>query len=104
MTAWLHIIGVGERGPSELPASFKLLLNYAETVIGPARFLADLEPVLVEGAKASRFTGKAGQVFEGFVERDGRVLRIVLAGIGAPSAKDRRTAIEKAGAPSLPGI
>ena len=45
MTAWLHIIGVGERGPGELPASFKLLLTYAETVLGPARFLADLEPV-----------------------------------------------------------
>ena len=59
---------------------------------------ADLEPVLVEGAKASRFTGKAGQVFEGFVERDGRVVRVVLAGIGAPSAKDRKSAIEKAGA------
>ena len=59
---------------------------------------ADLEPVLVEGAKASRFTGKAGQVFEGFVERDGRVVRMVLAGIGAPPAKDRKSAIEKAGA------
>lgn len=59
---------------------------------------ADLERVLVEGAKASRFTGKAGQVFEGFVERDGKVLRVVLAGIGSPSAKDRRAAIEKAGA------
>ena len=45
MTAWLHIIGVGERGPRELPPSLKLLLNYAETVLGPARFLGDLEPV-----------------------------------------------------------
>ncbi|GGC00370.1 putative cytosol aminopeptidase [Novosphingobium endophyticum] len=59
---------------------------------------ADLEPVLTEGAKQSRFSGKAGQVFEGFVERDGKVVRVVLAGIGAPSAKDRRAAIEKAGA------
>ncbi len=55
MTAWLHIIGVGERGPSELPASFKLLLNYAETVLGPARFLADLEPVARPNATADLF-------------------------------------------------
>jgi leucyl aminopeptidase len=61
-------------------------------------FPADLEPVLVEGAKASRFAGKVGQVFEGFVERGGKVVRVALAGIGAPSAKDRRSAVEKAGA------
>jgi leucyl aminopeptidase len=59
---------------------------------------ADLERVLTEGARQSRFAGKAGQVFEGFVERNGQVVRVVLAGIGAPSAKDRRAAIEKAGA------
>jgi precorrin-6Y C5,15-methyltransferase (decarboxylating) len=55
MTAWLHIIGVGERGPSELPASYKLLLNYADTVIGPARFLADLEPIARPNAGADLF-------------------------------------------------
>ena len=55
MTAWLHIIGVGERGPSELPASFKLLLTYADTVIGPSRFLADLEPVARPNATADLF-------------------------------------------------
>lgn len=55
MTAWLHIIGVGERGPSELPASYKLLLGYADTVIGPARFLADLEPVSRPSATADLF-------------------------------------------------
>ncbi|MBN9314851.1 MAG: precorrin-6y C5,15-methyltransferase (decarboxylating) subunit CbiE [Devosia sp.] len=55
MTAWLHIIGVGERGPRELPASYKLLLGYADTVIGPARFLADLEPVSRPNATADLF-------------------------------------------------
>ena len=55
MTAWLHIIGVGERGPGELPTSFKLLLAYAETVLGPARFLADLEPVNRPGATGDLF-------------------------------------------------
>ncbi len=58
----------------------------------------DLELVLAEAAKLSRFTGKAGQIFEGFVQRGGPVVRVVLAGIGSPSADDRRSAIEKAGA------
>jgi len=53
--AWLHIIGVGERGPSELAPAFKLLLNYAEAVIGPARFLADLEPATRPGASGDLF-------------------------------------------------
>ena len=34
---------------------------------------AELEPVLAEAARASRFSGKAGQIFEGFVERGGPV-------------------------------
>ncbi|MCB2079138.1 MAG: leucyl aminopeptidase, partial [Novosphingobium sp.] len=59
---------------------------------------ADLEPVLAEAARASRFGGKAGQLFEGFVERGGQVVRVALAGIGKPDADDRRSAIERAGA------
>jgi leucyl aminopeptidase len=59
---------------------------------------ADVEPVLVEGAKASRFSGKAGQIFEGFVERDGKTVRVALAGIGATDAADRKGAVERAGA------
>ncbi|MEZ5742580.1 MAG: leucyl aminopeptidase [Sphingomonadaceae bacterium] len=59
---------------------------------------ADLEAVLAEGAKLARFTGKAGQVFEGFVERGGKVVRVALAGIGEASGKDRISAVEKAGA------
>jgi leucyl aminopeptidase len=58
---------------------------------------ADIEPVLAEGAKATRFAGKAGQIFEGFVERGGQVVRVVLAGIGSPDADDRAAAIERAG-------
>ncbi|PEQ13760.1 leucyl aminopeptidase [Novosphingobium sp. PC22D] len=56
---------------------------------------ADLEPVISEGAKRSRFAGKAGQIHEGFVESNGKVVRMVLAGIGKPDAKDRRSAIER---------
>src|SRR6516225_7108872 len=59
---------------------------------------AELEPVLAEGARATRFAGKAGQMFEGFVERGGSLVRVVLAGIGSPTADDRIGAIERAGA------
>jgi leucyl aminopeptidase len=57
----------------------------------------DLERALAEGAKAARFTGKAGQVFEGFVERDGAVVRLALAGAG-PNGDGRTAALERAGA------
>jgi leucyl aminopeptidase len=55
------------------------------------------EPALAEGAKRARFKGSAGQVVDGFVERDGKVLRVALAGAGDPKAKDRRANLEKAG-------
>lgn len=42
----------------------------------------NLERPLAEGARAARFSGKPGQVFEGFVERDGAVVRVALAGAG----------------------
>ena len=58
----------------------------------------DLEPALSEGAKTTRFSGKSGQIFEAFVERQGQVVRAVLAGLGSTSAADRNFAIEKAGA------
>ena len=59
---------------------------------------ADLEPVVRAGAAAARFTGKAGQVFEAFVERDGAVVRLALAGAGDPADADRLGALERAGA------
>ncbi len=58
----------------------------------------DLEPALAQGASRARFTGKAGQVFEGFVERGGAVVRAALVGLGKPGAADRAEAAEKAGA------
>jgi leucyl aminopeptidase len=57
-----------------------------------------LEAVQAEGAAMSRFAGKAGQIFEGFVERGGKVVRVALAGIGAPGAEDRLATLEQAGA------
>jgi len=59
---------------------------------------ATLDPVLAEGAKASRFTGKTGQLHEGFVSRDGTVVRVALAGAGEKGAKDRIASLERAGA------
>jgi len=59
---------------------------------------ADLEPAVIEGAKAARFSGKTGQVFETFVTRDGALVRLALAGAGPGSAADRASALEKAGA------
>lgn len=58
-TAWLHIIGVGERGPRDLSPAFKLLLNYAENVIGPSRFLSDLEPVSRPNASGDLFSSES---------------------------------------------
>jgi leucyl aminopeptidase len=59
---------------------------------------AELGTVVTEAARASRFTGKPGQVLESFVERDGQVVRLVLAGLGEASADRRGEAAEKAGA------
>jgi leucyl aminopeptidase len=58
---------------------------------------ADLDPVLAAGARASRFAGKAGQLFEGFVARGEATVRAVLLGVGELE-KDRAAALEKAGA------
>ncbi len=55
------------------------------------------EASMVEGATAARFSGKAGQVFESFVERDGAVLRLALVGAGKPGTSDRSAGLERAG-------
>ena len=59
---------------------------------------ADLSSVVIAGAAASRFTGKAGQVFESFVANGDAVVRLALAGIGEASDSPRGAALEKAGA------
>ncbi len=67
-------------------------------IVDQAALPADLDPVLVESARAARFTGKAGQSHEGFLSRDGAIVRVALAGAGEPGAKDRPSALERAGA------
>ena len=59
---------------------------------------ADLDPVLAEGARASRFSGKVGQIHEGFVSQGGKVVRIALVGMSEPNGKPRGSAMERAGA------
>ena len=57
-----------------------------------------LEAVVADGAKASRFAGKTGQLHEAFVAREGVSVRVALAGAGEPGGKDRISALERAGA------
>lgn len=57
-----------------------------------------IESAVTEGARAARFSGKAAQVFEAFVTRDGNLVRLALVGAGVPSAADREAALERAGA------
>lgn len=61
-------------------------------------FPADLDATLREAAEAGRFTGKAGQSFEGFTGSGASFHRIALAGLGDGAADGRASALERAGA------
>ncbi len=67
-------------------------------VIDQGKLPAGLPPTVAKGAQASRFTGKPGQIFEGFYEVGGDVVRLALAGAGKKNDKARHAALEKAGA------
>ena len=67
-------------------------------VVNEGELPVGLEPVLTEGAEAARFKGKAGQLFEGFVTRDGKLVRVAITGAGPASDADRASKLEKAGA------
>ncbi|MEL7518456.1 MAG: leucyl aminopeptidase [Pseudomonadota bacterium] len=58
----------------------------------------DLDAAIIDGAKAARFKGAAGQVFEQFAMTDGALTRIALAGAGKVEADARALNVEKAGA------
>ena len=79
-----------------LPANPRLLARIVEQ----DRLPADLPVSVLQGAEASRFSGKAGQVFESFIESGGSVLRLALAGAGKTGGTgDTRIAnLERAGA------
>ncbi|GAA4041961.1 leucyl aminopeptidase [Parerythrobacter jejuensis] len=67
-------------------------------VVDHGKIPKELERALADGAKAARFKGGAGQLFDGFVERDGNVVRVALAGAGEKDASARALNCEKAGA------
>ncbi len=67
-------------------------------VVNQGDDLTDLDAALADGAKAARFAGRAGQVFEGFVIDDGALRRIALTGAGESNSSDRRLHVERAGA------
>ncbi|MBB3033867.1 leucyl aminopeptidase [Alteriqipengyuania lutimaris] len=82
-------------------------ITFADTLPTDAALIASIAnkdslpdgiaPVLAEGARRARFKGSPGQVVDGFVEHEGKVVRVALAGAGDPGAKDRRANLEKAG-------
>ena len=73
-------------------------LRILARVVDQDKLPADLPRAMAEGAAASRFTGKAGQVFDGFHEMNGRVVQLALAGAGEKGDAGRQAALEKAGA------
>ena len=80
-------------GPATGPAAGPIA-----RLIDQGELPAGLAPALAQGARASRFTGKTGQVHEGFVDQAGSVTRHVLLGVGDPAASDRSSQLERAGA------
>ena len=81
-----------------VPAPLPVTTSPVAYIVNQDSLSATLDPVLAEGAKASRFAGKAAQLFEGFVSREGAVVRVALAGAGEKGAKDRFASLERAGA------
>jgi leucyl aminopeptidase len=65
-------------------------------LIGEGGLPEDLAPVVRDAAAASRFAGRAGQVFETFVAGDAGLERLALAGIGK-AGTDRAATLERAG-------
>ncbi len=76
------------------PAQVRLVAR----VVNQGAALSDLDAAFVDGAHASRFTGAAGQVFEGFSMEQGALRRLAIAGAGEAADEGRRTNVEKAGA------
>jgi leucyl aminopeptidase len=66
-------------------------------IVEQDRLPEDLERPLAEGARAARFSGKTGQLFEGFVERGDAVVRVALVGVGN-GGEGRSPGLERAGA------
>ncbi|MEL6877051.1 MAG: leucyl aminopeptidase [Pseudomonadota bacterium] len=81
----------------EFSASTPSNVRLVARIVNQGDDLTDLDAALADGAKAARFAGRAGQVFEGFAMDDGSLRRVALAGSGESNAEDRRTHVERAG-------
>ncbi|MGB7409467.1 MAG: leucyl aminopeptidase [Pontixanthobacter sp.] len=77
-----------------IPSNAALIAYVADKDTTPAA----LEGHLAKGAKAARFKGTAGQIFESFTDHDGNAVRIAVTGAGKLNADDRTGNLEKAGA------
>ena len=67
-------------------------------VVDKGKLPAATNAAMRAGAEAARFKGTAGQTFDGFVETDGGVARLALAGAGDKNDEARLANLEKAGA------
>ncbi len=67
-------------------------------VVEQDKLPAGIATGIADAARASRFAGKLGQVFESFAADGGDLRRNVLVGIGDPSGEGRIAAFERAGA------
>ena len=67
-------------------------------VVEQDKLPAGLDTGVADAARASRFAGKLGQVFESFSGGGSDLRRNVLVGIGDPAADGRLAAFERAGA------
>ena len=76
-----------------LPADARFVAH----VLDQGSIPAQIARTVREGASAARFTGSAGQLFDGFTEQDDRVVRVALAGAGKPDSEGRMANLEKAG-------
>ncbi|MDY7097549.1 MAG: leucyl aminopeptidase [Pseudomonadota bacterium] len=76
------------------PSSVRLIGR----VVNKGDALEGLDPAIVDGAKAARFKGSTGQVFEGFTMAEGSLQRVALAGAGEADAEKRQLNVERAGA------
>ena len=73
-------------------------VRFTARIVNKGDSLADLDAAFSHGADISRFKGSPGQVFDGFVNADGAVSRMAIAGAGAADAAGRRLNLERAGA------
>ncbi|MEE4199211.1 leucyl aminopeptidase [Erythrobacter sp.] len=68
------------------------------SIVNQGDDLSDYGAALIGGAKAARFKGSAGQVFETYMVEGEAVKRVAVAGAGEKDADKRRLNVERAGA------